>query len=181
MLELANASGRTTIGVRVRCGLTDCSTAVGIIKAFNTTSWDAAQKHLMGLECGDILPDKPIREAFEAWKEQQFWNGKSRRSVLNVAELSLRRVFDLSGVLKAHVHRFWHTLAIEILSKGGTIEDVARVLGNTPAVAYRHCAPWCSLYQNRIRAIMERLQEESKPDSAELHHGYTEKKRLPIV
>ncbi|MBI2818571.1 MAG: hypothetical protein HYX73_01200 [Acidobacteria bacterium] len=120
----------------------------------------------------------PLPRGAEANCAYFFWNGNmGKRALLGVAERTLHRVFVLSGVIQAHAHRFRHTLAIEILRSGGTIEDVARVLGNTPAIAYQHYAPWCSLYQSRIREIMHRVQEASKPDTSELHHGYTAKKK----
>jgi site-specific recombinase XerD len=50
---------------------------------------------------------------------------------------------------KAHPHRFRHTLASEILGKGGTIEDVAGILADSPATIRRHYAKWTPEYQAR--------------------------------
>lgn len=109
-----------------------------------------------------------------------FWNGEmGQRALLGIGERTLHRVFELSGVTQAHAHRFRHTLAIETLRYGGTIEDVARILGNSPMVAYKHYAAWCSRYQDRIREIMLMVQQ-AESGAAELHGGYTEKKQ-PVI
>lgn len=85
---------------------------------------------------------------------------------------------------EAHAHRFRHTLAIETLRNGGTIEDVARILGNTPIVAYKHYAPWCSRYQSRIRDLMRKVQqsetEGAQTGTVELHASYTPKDK-PLI
>ena len=38
---------------------------------------------------------------------------------------------------RAHCHRFRHTLATETLGKGGTIEEVANILADSPATVHR--------------------------------------------
>jgi integrase len=47
----------------------------------------------------------------------------------------MAEVFKASRVPGAHAHRFRHTLATEILEAGGTFEDAAEVLGNSPNMA----------------------------------------------
>jgi integrase len=49
-------------------------------------------------------------------------------------------VFRLSGVERAHCHRFRHRLASELLGKGGSIEEIAAILGDSPATVRRHYA-----------------------------------------
>ena len=43
--------------------------------------------------------------------------------------------FQSVGVIGAHAHRFRHTLATEMLEAGGTFEDAAEVLGNSPNIS----------------------------------------------
>jgi len=120
----------------------------------------------------------PLPRGAEAGCRYYFWDGtKSRRALLGIAERTLQRVFALSGVANAHAHRFRHTLAIRILTTGGTIDDVARILGNTPAIAFKHYAPWCQRYQDRIREVIRRAYQ---PDIELLHSSDTEKKR-PLI
>ena len=56
-------------------------------------------------------------------------------------------VFKLSGVAGAHPHRFRHTLASELLGKGGSIEKVAGILADNPATISRYYAKWTPEYQ----------------------------------
>ncbi len=85
-----------------------------------------------------------------------FWNGiASRRAIKGVAERTLATVFKASGVQGAHAHRFRHTLATDILVKGGTEQDVADVLGISPAIVRRHYAKWSRARQARITSLMQ--------------------------
>ncbi len=83
-----------------------------------------------------------------------FWTGTS--SILSVKSgiwRTLKSAFRISGVKKAHPHRFRHTLATEILIAGGSIEDVANILGDSPAVVRKHYIRWCRKYQERTTKI----------------------------
>ena len=73
----------------------------------------------------------------------------SVRSLVKGAQRTLAAVFKRAKVEHAHPHRFRHTLASEILSKGGTIEDAASILADSPATIRRHYAKWTPEYQAR--------------------------------
>ena len=60
-----------------------------------------------------------------------------------------------SKVEGAHAHRFRHTLATEILARGGTEQDVADILGISAAVVRRHYAKWSASRQQRITRLFE--------------------------
>jgi site-specific recombinase XerD len=78
-----------------------------------------------------------------------FWNGvTSRRAVVGIAERTLSAVFKKSGIKKAHAHRFRHTLATRLLGQGATFEQVADILGNSPAVVRKH---YGKLFQGTTR------------------------------
>ena len=98
--------------------------------------------------------------------EYFFWDGiSSKRALLGWAERVMAKIKKLSGVADFHSHRFRHTLAVSILASGGTIEDVARILGNTPAVAYKHYSPWCRQIEQRIDGLMEKVRaKELRPE-----------------
>lgn len=84
-----------------------------------------------------------------------FWNGiTSRRAVVGIAERTLATVFKACGVSRAHAHRFRHTLATRLLGIGATEQDVADVLGNSPAIVRKHYAKWSSARQHRIDHLM---------------------------
>jgi len=85
-----------------------------------------------------------------------FWSGHgSARSMVRDATRTLRAVFKASGVPGACAHRFRHTLATEILERGGSIEDAADVLGNSPAIVRKHYAKWSVRRQERITNLMQ--------------------------
>jgi integrase len=65
------------------------------------------------------------------------------------AQRTLAAVFDRAQVANGHPHRFRHTLASEILGKGGTVEDAASILADSPATIRRHYAKWTPEFQAR--------------------------------
>ncbi|MCZ6489776.1 MAG: tyrosine-type recombinase/integrase, partial [Acidobacteria bacterium] len=83
-----------------------------------------------------------------------FFNGKSVNSLMNRAQRLLHIVFRKSSVAGAHSHRFRHTLASNILAKGGTTDDVADVLGISPLIAQKHYIKMTVGRQERIERIM---------------------------
>lgn len=101
-----------------------------------------------------------------------FWNGLSKPKTLKSDwDRTLRRVFASAGVPEGHAHRFRHTLAVQLLQDGATLEEVARVLGNTPGIVARHYAPWCQALQTRVRELMRKVHQN---DSELLHRRDTE-------
>jgi integrase len=75
--------------------------------------------------------------------------------VVGIAERTLAAVFKRSAVAGAHAHRFRHTLATEILARGGTEQDVADILGISAAVVRKHYAKWSQARQQRITRLFE--------------------------
>lgn len=88
-----------------------------------------------------------------------FWNEiTSRRAVVGIAERTLAAVFKKSEVPRAHAHRFRHTLATRLLGMGGTEQEVADILGNSPEIVRKHYAKWSQARQKRIDALMTAAQ-----------------------
>lgn len=88
-----------------------------------------------------------------------FWNGvMGERAVIRNARRTLSAVFRYAKVPRARTHRFRHTMATDILVKGGTEQDVADVLGISPAIVRDHYAKWTPQRQQRISAIMRMVQ-----------------------
>ena len=84
-----------------------------------------------------------------------FWNAQtSRRAVVGIAERTLAAVFKKSGVKDAHSHRFRHTLATRLLERRATFEEVADILGNSPAVVRKHYGKWAKGRQTNIDRLM---------------------------
>jgi len=74
----------------------------------------------------------------------------------------LAPVFRRAKIDGALAHRFRHTLATDILARGGTMAHVADVLGISEHIARRHYAKWSAARQERISTIM-RLVHGSDP------------------
>ena len=102
-----------------------------------------------------------------------FWNPvtMSRRCVVGVAERTLASVFKKSAVPNAHAHRFRHTLATEILTKGGTEQDVADVLGISATIVRKHYAKWTPARQARISNLLQAVHGHvAYPGTDEVHN-----------
>lgn len=56
-------------------------------------------------------------------------------------------------------HRFRYTLATKILVEGGSIEDAANVLGDTPAIIEKHYAKFSQAYRERLSDALQRSWE----------------------
>ncbi len=104
-----------------------------------------------------------------------FWNGVStERAVIGIAERTLSRVFQLSGVPNAHAHRFRHTLATRLLGNGATCEQVADILGNTPNVVRKHYGKWSKERQEGINKLMI-AHFQTVPDTTQVTNQSHEK------
>ena len=60
-----------------------------------------------------------------------------------------------AGVPNSHPHRFRDTLAVDMLQKGASPYDVAKILGDTIDTVERHYAPFTKELRDRVRRIME--------------------------
>ena len=96
-----------------------------------------------------------------------FWNGTGKPKTHKAhIDRCLRAVFTKSGVRSAHAHRFRHTLATELLGRGASCEDVADILGNSPAIVRKHYGKWSAARQSRINSLMERVYITPEPPAA---------------
>ena len=69
---------------------------------------------------------------------------------------TIKELGEKAGVPNAHPHRFRSALACELLAKGATLFDVAKLLGDSHAVVERFYAASTDKQQERIRGIMEK-------------------------
>ena len=60
-----------------------------------------------------------------------------------------------AGVLRAHPHRFRDTFAVDMLARGASPYDVAKLLGDTVDTIERHYARFVRELRERDRGIME--------------------------
>ncbi len=79
------------------------------------------------------------------------------RSLVKGAWRTMSAVFKQAGVKQAHPHRFRHTLASELLGKGGKLEEVAAILGDSAATISRYYAKWTPEYQDRQDVLIRKI------------------------
>ena len=60
-----------------------------------------------------------------------------------------------AGVPSAHPHRFRDTLAVDMLTRGASPYDVAKMLGDTIETVEKHYTPFVRELRERVRSILE--------------------------
>ena len=60
-----------------------------------------------------------------------------------------------AGVLDAHPHRFRDTFAVDMLARGASPYDVAKLLGDTIETIEKHYTPFVRELRERVRRLME--------------------------
>jgi integrase len=73
-----------------------------------------------------------------------------------------------AGVADAHPHRFRDTLAVDMLSRGASPYDVAKVLADTIDTIERHYAPFTKELRERVRSLMDNGEGLSKTESTNI-------------
>lgn len=66
----------------------------------------------------------------------------------------IKKICKETKISPDHPHRFRHTLAADLLVKGASVEDVAAILGNSPAVVVKHYSQWIKSRQDRLDRIV---------------------------
>ena len=111
--------------------------------------WDDVKRAL------EILP---VPQGAPADCKYFFWTGLGDRDgTIKTVDRTLQAVFRKSGVKNATSHRFRHTLATEVLVNGGSIEDAANILGDSPEIIRKHYAKWSGDYQRRTLDLLTRI------------------------
>lgn len=130
------------VGLRVSdvAGLRRDSVA-GLMIAMRAKKNDKAIRLPISQRLRDALDDLPNHS-----NKFFFWKGRSVRAL----ERLLGKVFERSGVEGATPHRFRHTLATDMMTRGATFEDVADVLGDTPETIRLHYAKWTPAREERL-------------------------------
>ena len=60
-----------------------------------------------------------------------------------------------AGVPDSHPHRYRDSFAVDMLARGASPYDVAKLLGDTVATVEKHYAPFVKELRDRTRRIME--------------------------
>jgi integrase/recombinase XerD len=92
------------------------------------------------------LPKKVLKalEACDEGYEYYFYSGVGKaKSAITEWQDRLKKVYVMAGVPDGHSHRLRDSFAVDLLSKGVSIEIVSTLLGHKNiAVTQRHYAPW---------------------------------------
>ena len=79
-----------------------------------------------------------------------------------------------AGVPNARPHRFRDTLAVDMLCRGASPYDVAKMLGDTIETVERHYTPFVKELRDRVRFILETgvgIEEATKTHSEPLRNA----------
>lgn len=99
------------------------------------------------------LPPDLVRELKEIESDPLFPSpagSKRGETVSDYWRDQLAKVFDAAGIKGGHPHRFRHSVAVNMLDAGSSVEDVALVLGNSPAIVAKYYSAFVQSRQDRI-------------------------------
>ncbi len=86
--------------------------------------------------------------------EYLFWSGAGNpKSCVGDWQRTLRRLGVIAGV-HVHAHRWRHTFATQLLSKGVPVSEVAAILGNSPRIVEKHYSQWIQARQESLNAAV---------------------------
>jgi integrase len=71
----------------------------------------------------------------------------------------LRKLFTLAKVDGGTPYMFRHTLAREFLEDGGSMAELAELLGNSPRVCEQYYSKWDKRRQARLEQNLDKLRE----------------------
>jgi len=83
-----------------------------------------------------------------------------------------------AGVDHAHPHRFRDTLAVDMLSRGASPYDVAKILADTIETVERHYAPFTKELRERVRGLMDNGEGLEKIDCTKIAQSETTSSRI---
>jgi integrase len=101
-----------------------------------------------------IHPD--MKAGLETMKNSDyfFWSGSGNaKSCVGDWQRTLRRLAVIAGV-HIHAHRWRHTFATTLLSKGVPVSEVAAILGNSPRIIEKHYSQWIQARQESLNAAV---------------------------
>jgi integrase/recombinase XerD len=101
------------------------------------------------------LPDEVLR-VVEGLPYRPFWSGVGLpKSAVADWQRTLARLFGLAKV-SGYAHKFRHTLAKRLLENGVSLENVAKILGNSAKIVEMHYAQWVKSRQDVLDVEVRR-------------------------
>jgi integrase len=102
------------------------------------------------------LPDFVIAEVMKWEGEYFFWTGiGSIRTAVGNWQRALERVGKVAA-MKFSAHKLRDSFAVSLLENKVSLENVATLLGNCPAICFRHYAPRVKSRQGALAKDIER-------------------------
>lgn len=92
-----------------------------------------------------LIMHREVKDALDSMKgsgEYFFWSGEGNvKSCVGDWQRTFLRLSKIAG-FRIHAHRFRHTFAADLLSRGVSVTDVAAILGNSPRIVEKHYSQW---------------------------------------
>ena len=112
-----------------------------------------------GTDVSVILPPEVAKEILGiAGTKYIFWDGKSD-IVKGWTKYVMAPLFKAAKIERGGnttSHRLRDMFAVDLLSKGFSVEDLSKLLGNSSVkVTERHYAPWVKARQDRLDILVE--------------------------
>ena len=134
-------------------------------RAVKNKKWIRVELPAAVIEALDVLPSP---KATAGDNKRFFYSDTTGlRTLVKAAWRTMNAVFKRSGVVGAHPHRFRHTLASELLGKGGSIEELAGILGDSSATISRYYAKWTEEYQSRQDTLIRKIHDTNLAQAEE--------------
>ncbi len=87
--------------------------------------------------------------------EYFFWSGEGKiKSGISDWQRTLARLGKVAKI-HIHAHRWRHTLATSLLSKGVSVSEVAAILGNSPRIVEKHYSQWIASRQESLNQAVK--------------------------
>src|ERR1017187_3720917 len=92
-----------------------------------------------------------------ALEQYYFWSGVGKlKTALTEWQERMKKVFVIAGVHDGHSHRLRDSFAVELLSRGVSLETVSILLGHSSiSTTQKHYAPWVKARQTALEAAVK--------------------------
>lgn len=104
------------------------------------------------------LVEDSVKAICKVNSEFPFFSGNCKvKSAVADWQRTLARLFKIAGIEDGYAHRFRDTAAVNWLSHGVSVEDVAILLGHQSIrVTEKHYAPFVKVRQDRLEGAVRR-------------------------
>jgi integrase len=95
-----------------------------------------------------------------------FWSGVGNvKTVIETWRRRMLKVAKIANVTSAEFHRFRDTFSVALLKRNVSVENVAILLGISPATVLKHYAPWVKSRQDALTTAVSQTWESVDPSA----------------